>query len=233
MKAKLVKWLLAGGCGLLAACAIITVNVYFPEKAAKEAYKSLDDMLLTNKGEKPPTEGKQPAEEQKAPAAPEAKPQSNLFQQLPSFSLVAVAAAADRLPDNRTAQGEADTLAIELASMPEVVKAYEEMNKRLPRLRILLDSGAVGLTNQGLLTVRDKTKATPQDEAQVAAENRDRKTVITGMARAILKLARQKETKAALNQVLAKAATTFADARREAASPGWWMQLQNGRWVQK
>ncbi len=233
MKAKSIKWLLTGVCGLLAACAIITVNVYFPEKAAKEAYKSLDDMLLTNRGEKPPTEGKQPAEEQKAPAAPEAKPQSNLFQQLPSFSLVSVANAADRVPDTRTVQSEADALAIELGSMPEVVKAYEEMNKRLPRLMVLFDSGAVGLTNQGLLTVRDRLKVTPQDEAQVNAENQDRKTVITGMARAILKLAKQKETKAALNQVLAKAAATFADARREAANPGWWMQLQNGRWVQK
>jgi hypothetical protein len=233
MNAKFVKWLLTGVFGLLAACAIITVNVYFPEKAAKEAYKSLDDMLLTNKGEKPSTEGKQPAEEQKSPAAPEAKPQSNLFQQLPSFSLVAVANASDKLPDNRNAQGEADALAIEIASMPEVVKAYEEMNHRLPRLRILFNSGVVGLTNQGLITVRDKSKVTPQDEVQVTAENQDRKTVITGMAKAILKQAKQKETKAALNQVLAKAAATFADAKRESASPGWWMQLQNGRWVQK
>ncbi|HBA87693.1 MAG TPA: DUF1318 domain-containing protein, partial [Geobacter sp.] len=44
--------LLALSCLFLAACAVITVNVYFPEKAAKEAYKSLDDMLLKS-GEKP------------------------------------------------------------------------------------------------------------------------------------------------------------------------------------
>ena len=29
-----------------AACAIITVNVYFPEKDIKSAYKSLEDELL-------------------------------------------------------------------------------------------------------------------------------------------------------------------------------------------
>ncbi len=54
MKNMLLKWLLAGCCFLLAACAVITVNVYFPEKAAKEAYKSLDEMLL-KPGQKAPT----------------------------------------------------------------------------------------------------------------------------------------------------------------------------------
>jgi len=53
------------------------------------------------------------------------------------------------------------------------------------------------------------------------------------MAKAILKLNKQKESKAALDQVMAKAAATYADTKREAAQPGWWMQLQNGKWVQK
>ena len=52
MRLKFFKWLLVGMSGLLAACAIITVNVYFPEKAVKEAYKSLDDMLLKDGAEK-------------------------------------------------------------------------------------------------------------------------------------------------------------------------------------
>ena len=46
MKQSLLKWFVTGCCGILAACAIITVNVYFPEKDVKQAYKSLDDMLL-------------------------------------------------------------------------------------------------------------------------------------------------------------------------------------------
>lgn len=221
MKVKFLKWLLAGGCGLLAACAIITVNVYFPEKAVKEAYKSLDEMLLKKNGEKAPTDEKPPAEEQKAP---EVKPQSGLFDELPSFSLVPAAHAADNY---------ADDLAVELSSMPEVLKAYDEIRARLPKLNALRDSGAVGETNQGLLTVRDKTKMTPEDDAVVKAVNENRKVVITGMARAILKINKQPETKAAINQVLSKAAASFADIRREAAKPGWWIQLQNGRWVQK
>jgi uncharacterized protein len=216
MKLKLIKWLLAGGCGLLAACAIITVNVYFPEKAAKEAYKSLDDMLL----KKSPDAEKQPVEQQ----APETKPQSRLFNESPTFSFISVAHAAEN---------DADALAIELSGMPEVLKAYDEMSQRQPRLNTLFVSGAVGLTNQGLVTVRDKAKMTPQDEGLVAAENQSRKTVISSMAKAIVKLNKQQETKAALDQILGKAAATYAETKREAAKPGWWMQLQNGRWLQK
>lgn len=221
MKVKLIKWLLAAGCALLAACAIITVNVYFPEGAAKEAYKSLDDMLLKGGEEKSPTGQKQPDMEH---TAPETKPQSTLFNVLPSFSLVSMAHAAE---------SDADALAVELAGMPEVNKAYEEMNQRLPRLNALFGSAAVGLTKQGLVVVRDKAKITAQDERLVSAENQSRKTVVSSMARAIVKLTKQAETKEVLDQVLGKAAATYAETKREAAKPGWWIQLPNDRWVQK
>jgi len=220
MKRRLMKWLLVSACSLLAACAVITVNVYFPEKAAKEAYKSLDEMLLKN-GEKAPTGEQAPPSQ---PSAQPEKPQSRLFDELPSFSLVPSAYAADV---------DADALAIELSSMPEVLKAYDDMNRRLPRLNSLFANGAVGLTNQGLISVRDKAKLGPQDDGLVSAENQSRKTVVMSMAKAIMKLNKQKESKAALDQMLGKAAATYADTKREAAQPGWWVQLQNGRWVQK
>lgn len=117
--------------------------------------------------------------------------------------------------------------------MPEVLKAYDDMNRRLPRLNALFASGGVGLTNQGLVSVRDKSKVGAQDEALVAAENQSRKTVVGSMAKAILKLNKQKESKAALDQVMGKAAATYAETKSDAAQPGWWVQLQNGRWVQK
>ncbi|MCM0081135.1 YdbL family protein [Geomonas sp. Red32] len=216
------KLILAVACFFLAACAVITVNVYFPEKAAKEAYKSLDDMLL-----KPADKGAQPSATPPAPApaAPEAaKPQSSLFNEVPSFSLVGSAYAAEN---------EADTLAIELSSMPEVVKAYDDMSRRLPLIHQLFANGAIGISNQGLVSVRDKSKVTAQDQAQIAAENQSRKTVVMSMAKAILKLRKEKESQAAINQVMPKAAATFAETRQEGAEPGWWIQLQNGRWVQK
>lgn len=220
MKTRLLRWLLAGLCAFLAACAIITVNVYFPEKAVKEAYKSLDDMLLKENGTQPATV-KQPGAE---PAQPEAKPQSGLFNELPSLGLCATAHAADNVGDE---------LAVEMAGMPEVVRAYDAMSKRVPKLSSLFDSAAVGLSSQGLVVARDKSKLTPADEALISQENQDRKTVISSMAKAILKLNKTEESKAALNQVMGKAAATYAETRREAAKAGWWMQLQNGRWLQK
>ena len=218
MKKKLFIWLSAACCGLFAACAVITINVYFPEKAAKEAYKSLDDMMLKN----PPSD-KPPVKEQQVPPSTETPSQSSLGRFL-NISLVATAHAAD---------AESDALAVEVASMPEVTRAYGEMSQRLPRLTALFDSGAVGLTNQGLVTIRDKTKVMPQDEALVSAENVSRKAVVSAMAKAIFKVTKQEDTKAALGQVMSKAAATFAEAKREAAKPGWWVQGQNGRWLQK
>ncbi|TGU74925.1 DUF1318 domain-containing protein [Geomonas terrae] len=220
MKTKLIKLLFSVSCIFLAACAVITVNVYFPEKAAKEAYKSLDDMLLKT-GEAP---GGQKVPPGVPPAAPQDKPQSRVF----GFSLVTAAYAADT-------DADADALAVELSSMPEVLKAYDDMSKRLPRLNTLFASGAVGLSKQGLVVIPPsaKGKLAPQDEALVSSENQSRKVVVTSMAKAILKLQKQKESKEAMNQVLGKAATTFAETKREAAQPGWWMQLQNDRWVQK
>jgi hypothetical protein len=212
------KWLLAGSCGLLAACAIITVNVYFPDKDVKQAYKSLDDMLL-HQGE---------GDKGNAPAAPPAeknevvKPQTKLLPGDFSLSLVSEACAAENV---------ADELAVELAGMPEVNKAYDEMRSRLSQLNKLRDGGVVGETNQGLVTVRDKAKGAAA-EPLVKAENDNRKAVITGMAKAMLKL-KKKETKSIPGEVLKQASTVYADAKREASKAGWWIQLGNGNWVQK
>ncbi len=221
MKTKYIKCLLTAGCSLLAACAIITVNVYFPEKAVKDAYKSVDEMLLKGGGEKSPAEEKKPVD---MPNLQDGKPLSGLFHKIARMSLISEAEAADNI---------ADDLAVELAGMPEVTKAYDDMNRQLTRMNALFDSGAIGLTSQGLVSVRDKTKVTPQDEALIKVENESRKAVINGMAKAILKMDKQKESKEALNKLMGKAAATYAEIKREAARAGWWTQLANGRWVQK
>jgi len=242
MFANIVKWFVAALCGLLAACAVITVNVYFPEKDVKQAYKSLDEMLLKQGGDtKKPADGQpagqtpeaqppatQPAGEQppgteeKKPHE-EVKPQSSLSGTRFDFSLAPVANAAENVADN---------LAVEMSSMPEVLKAYDEMRNRLPQIIALFNSSAVGLNKQGRLTVRDKSKL-GGNETLVNAENENRKTLITSMAKAILKINKQPETDTAIKQVLGKAAETFADTKREEAKPGWWMELPNGKWVQK
>lgn len=217
-----LKMLLAGACGLLVSCAIITVNVYFPEKAVKDAYKSVDGMMLKGGGEAPPApENRPPAGTDKAP---EVKPLSGILRMLPAISFASSAYAAENTSDE---------LAVELAGMPEVTAAYQVMSKNLARVRELLTNGAAGLSSQGLITVRDKTKVTPQDETMLKTENDSRKAIITGMAKAILKINKQSEAKADMNQLIGKSAATYAEAKRDEALPGWWLQLPNGRWVQK
>ena len=223
MKKALVKWFAAALCGTLGACVTINVSVYFPEKDVKQAYKSVDEMLLRQGeekgGGKPATGGEPPP----ASKPSEPGPQSMLFERRFTFSPVREAFAAE---------STADTLAVELSSMPEVLRAYDEMKARLSQLNALRDAGAVGETNQGLIAVRDPARL-GERQPLVKAENDNRKTVIIGMARAILKINNQPQTKENIDQVLGKAAATYAETKQEAARPGWWIQLDNGRWVQK
>jgi hypothetical protein len=220
MRNLITKWTVAGLVGLLAACAVITVNVYFPEKDVKQAYKSLDDMLLqTNKTPETKDE-KQPVD---TPKEPEKKPVSMLPMALPAVSLISKAYAQDELGNK---------LAGELSGIPEVQKAYEEMRARLPQMNTLRDSGAIGEAADGSVVVRDPSKA-GNAGAVVQAENNNRKTVITNMARAILRINKQPENKNTMKQVIGKAAATFAETKRDQAKAGWWIQLGNGRWVQK
>ena len=215
---RFVKWVIAGMCGLLVSCAIITVNVYFPEKDVKQAYKSLDEMLL--KGDQPNSDGEPTGNGEKKQ---EIGPESRLFERQFHFSLVSEASAQEPL---------ADELAVELSSMPEVLKAYDDLRARLPLLNTLRESGAVGENKQGLLSVRDQSKLAGNEEV-VKTVNNSRKAVITGMAKAILKINKQPVTDKGIQQVLPKAAAAFADIRREEAKPGWWIELANGKWVQK
>uniref|UniRef100_A0A831XLI6 DUF1318 domain-containing protein n=1 Tax=Geobacter metallireducens TaxID=28232 RepID=A0A831XLI6_GEOME len=216
MRIRVLSLVLAIVAGLVASCAFITVNIYFPEKEVKKAFQSLDEKYLGQGGASPsppapPPAGAEPGADQ--------KPQSR-FE---GVSLSAVAWAAEDVTGD---------LVAEISRMPEVLAAYEEMKGRLPVLNRLRDEGIVGETNQGLVAVRDPAAIGGRQEV-VEAENASRKTVITGMARAILRQAGRPETAANLGQVLGKAAATYAQAKQEAARPGWWIQLANGRWVQK
>lgn len=218
---KIFKSLILLLCGMLAACAIITVNVYFPEKDVKEAYKSLDDMLLNEGGEESVPDGAPQPAPDGMNGVPQ--PQSWLDGKRLAFSFVGTAHAEEPV---------ADQLAVEIASDPAVLKAYEEMKARLPQLNKLREDGIVGETKQGLVSLRDKDKGA-ELKPLVDGENRNRKVVITAMAKAILKINKQPEDSSALNQVLAKAAASYAATRQEEARPGWWIELANGRWVQK
>jgi hypothetical protein len=194
---------------MLLSCAIITVNIYFPEKDVREAYKELEKELMTPGGQ-----GKEPK------TKPEGKPESSS-----RFELIASAQAQET--------GMADNIAQIVRKMPEVVSAYRDMGARLGDIDRLRDSGAVGEGNNGMLTVRDDKLMTPEARNLLAAENENRRTVMNGMARAIIRINRAQENDLNRKQVLPQAIEQFAGLRRDSARKGWWIQDPNGNWGRK
>jgi hypothetical protein len=190
---------------ILVSCAIITVNIYFPEKEVKEAYKELEKELMTPGGP-----GKEPT----------SKPEGSS-----KFELIASAYAQE--------PGLADNIAQIVKRMPEVVNAYKEMGARLPAIDKLRDSGAVGEGKDGLLVVRDEKLMTPEGKRLVDIENGNRRTVMNGMARAIIRINRVPENDSNLKQVLPQAVEQFAALRRDSAKKGCWIQDQYGNWARK
>ena len=194
---------------ILVSCAIITVNIYFPEKEVKEAYKELEKELMTPGGP-----GQEPT------SKPEGKPEGSLKMEF-------IASAYAQEP------GLADNIAQIVKRMPEVVNAYKEMGARLLAIDKLRDSGAVGEGKDGLLVVRDEKLITPEGKRLVDIENGNRRTVMNGMARAIIRINRVPENDSNLKQVLPQAVEQFAALRRDSAKKGCWIQDQYGNWARK
>jgi hypothetical protein len=81
--------------------------------------------------------------------------------------------------------------------------------------------------------VRDEKLLTPADRALVAAENENRRTVMSGMAKAIVRLNRLPENDQNLKQVMPQAVEQFAAIRQSSAKKGWWVQDAYGNWTRK
>ena len=201
----------------VAACAVITVNVYFPEKDVKSAYKSLEEELLQT-----------PKKEQ------EEAPKSSLWQGR-QLLLAVTRTWRTMLVTEAMAQDDLSRrITEEIKGYPEVIAAYKGIGQRLARLNQLRDQGLVGEANDGKAALRAGPPQVGNAEASLLREeNSDREVVINGMAKAILKLTQQQGTPANLARVKTQASETFASIRRDAARSGWWVQLPNGTWTRK
>jgi hypothetical protein len=191
---------------IIVSCAVITVNIYFPEKDVKEAYKTLEKELM---GTDTKTEERKPA----------GKPESSI-----RFELVASAYAQE--------SGLSEKLSDLMKKMLDVVNAYKEMGARVTDIDRLRDGGIVGEGNKGLLVIREGTLS-PADKTLVDMENENRKTVMNGMAKAMVRINRDKENEENLKKVKPQAVEYFASLRRDSAKKGWWIQDTNGNWTKK
>ncbi len=202
---KCIKVLISTIFFIIVACAVITVNIYFPEKEVKEAYKKLEEELM------------QPNEkiEDKKNNGSESSIRNFLFP---------YAYAQDK--------DLAEKIAEIVKKMPDVVNAYKEMGARINEIDRLRDSGIVGEGNNGLLIPREG-QLNPSDKKLVEKENDNRMTVIKGMAKAIVRINRLPENEDNLRKVMPQAIDQFASIRRESAKKGWWIQDADGNWSKK
>ena len=202
---KGMRIVLITAIAVVVSCAVITVNIYFPEKDVKEAYKTLEKELMTP--------------EEKPEPKPEGQPRSRI-----GFELLSTALAQE--------PGMADRIAQIIKNMPDVVAAYRDMGARAAETERLRDRGLVGEGNNGLLAIRDRS-ISPAEQKIVNDENENRRTVMKGMARAIIRINRVPETDASLNQVMPQAVEQFSSLRRDTAKKGWWIQDPSGNWFRK
>ena len=109
---------------------------------------------------------------------------------------------------------------------PAIAALQRSMQARHAEAQALYASGAVGLTRDGNIALRD-VNAVPlaqraQVNAVVAAENQDRASLYREIARANGKPEWESDIRA-----------TFAQRWIDKAQPGWYYQNASGAWVRK
>jgi uncharacterized protein YdbL (DUF1318 family) len=109
---------------------------------------------------------------------------------------------------------------------PAIAASQRSMQERHAQLQPLYASGAVGLTRDGNVALRD-ANAVPlaqraQANALVAAENQDRAALYREIARANAHPEWETDIR-----------TTFAQRWIDKAQPGWYYQNASGAWIRK
>lgn len=183
---------------LLSAC--VTINVYFPAAEAQEAAREFVEKVI----------GDEPAE---SPGGGSAS-----IAPRPSFNWLALLGIG-----TAHAQERADIS----ISTPAIQAIQDRMAARFKsRLEPGFTAGALGLTRDGMIEVRDPSKLSLKDRVAttqaVADDNRDRKAVYREVAVAN----GHPEWEARIRE-------TFAAQWIASARSGWWYQAADGSWKQK
>ncbi len=191
---------------LIAAC--VTINVYFPAAAAeKAADKIIEDVWGKTEGEAPKTTTPDKTTQRVQPEA-----QRMLF--------AAVGTVLDFMVQPAHAQADIDI------STPEIRAIIASMEGRHGQLSKYYASGAVGLTADGMVDVRDQN-AIPLPERTgarklVTDENKDRAALYSEIAKAN----GHPEWEAEIR-------STFAQRWIAKAGAGWYYKDAAGAWKQK
>jgi uncharacterized protein YdbL (DUF1318 family) len=182
---------------LVSAC--VTVNIYFPAAAVERA---ADQIVKETWGEP----GGPAKKEQPQSMGPGSKDTGAWF----SFVGRAYAQEADINVSN-----------------PAIRALKESIKNRSESIKPFMDRGNVGITRDGLLTIRTTDGLNLKERAEiqqlVEAENRDRETLYLEIAKAN-NISRES---------VPKIKSIFAKSWIEQARSGWWIQDGSGAWKKK
>jgi uncharacterized protein len=198
---------LAAVCLGLSAC--VTINVYFPAAAAeKAADRIIEDVWGKDESAKPDDKRGDTLSPLTGVPAPD------------RILLAAAGAVLDFLIAPASAQADLNI------ATPAVRQLTQSMEARHAQLKKYYDSGAIGLTRDGLVEVRDQNLV-PLPERNlvrklVAEENADR----TNLYREIASANGHPEWEIDIR-------TTFAERWISNAPSGWHFQDASGAWKQK
>jgi len=186
----------------IALTACVTINVYFPAAEAKEAAKEFVEKVIGDDAAKKPDAGGGGG-------------MASLLRRFDPLSLAGIGTAY--------AQGAPDIT----IRTPAIQAIQARMESRFDAtLKAHFDSGALGFTNDGLVSVRDAGKIALKDRVAanqaVADQNRDAKAVYREVAVAN----GHPEWEAQIREV-------FSKQWIESARSGWWYQDAGGGWKQK
>jgi uncharacterized protein len=192
---------------LVAAC--VTINVYFPAAAAdKAADQFINDVTGGAAKGSTPT-----------------PPQSRVLpQQQPNFLVAALGNVLYAVIPAAQAQNAEAALNV---SSPAVSRIKSSMAARFGDLEKFFASGAVGLTKDGMIDVRDLNAVALPDRATVkrlvAEDNADRSQLYAEIAKA----SNHPEWEGDIKKSFARRWVATG------AKPGWYYQVDDGSWKQK
>jgi len=194
------RWFVWALMVFLVSC--VTVNIYFPAAAIQKAADQIvDDVRKT----------------------PEQKPEQKQEQKQDKTSFLERLRFVSFGPTKAHAAAAVDVN----VSTSAIRNLKAAMANRFPQLQPLYGKGALGETNNGLVTIRDTGALSLKEKADlnrlVEQENADRQALYTEIIRANnLDMGK-----------MGKLQRLFANSWRGRSSPGWWIQLDNGQWSKK
>jgi uncharacterized protein len=194
---------LAAVCLCLSAC--VTINVYFPAAAAEKAADKIIEDVWGNDASKEGGNKRSELQQQKNPER---------------VLLAAAGAVLDFIVPTANAQADLNI------ATPVVKQLTQSMEERHAQLKKYYELGAVGLTRDGLVEIRDQNLIPlPERNAArklVADENADR----ANLYREIASANGHPEWETDIRK-------TFAERWGERASAGWYVQDAGGQWKKK